>query len=384
MTETKRIAITAPTLRRMTAFSVVGLFALALLAGAYVTRDIAVPLVGALVLFLVLRPVLRFLARFHIPRPVSAALILILIVGAAAVAFGQLREPAVAWIDRAPQIAFELRYKLADLREPVEQATRASEQVERITNIDKGGDTQEVVVKGPSLMTRVSGNLWQVVGGIGLMFALLYFLLAAGETFFGRLIEAAPNLKKRERTIQLFGQIEGDVAGYLGTTAAINVALGVVVGIAFFFAGLPNAGLWGVMVAVLNFIPYLGALVGVVIVAVVSVISFDTTTAAILPPLIYATLSTLEGQFITPSLLGHRLAMNPIFVFLTVVFWFWMWGIPGALLAVPLLVCLRAFCANIDPLTDVARVIGSESQRHRNRSKGHDVDLASGHVRDGD
>ena len=340
--------------------ALVALTVLAFLTALWAARTIVVPLAGALVLYLVLRPLVNWATHFSVPKMLSAAIILVCLLGSVAAGLNTLREPAVAWLERAPEIAFELRYKLIELREPVQKAKEASEKVEAIADLEsQDGQTQEVVVKEPGLLARMSSDIWQILGGLVMMTVLLYFLLASGDALLSRLIASVPHVGTRQRAERILTQVQGDVAVYLGTVSVINAALGLCLGVAFYFSGLPNPALWAVMAACLNFVPYLGALVCVVLVALISVLSFDTLAAAAVPPLAYVVFSTLEGQFVTPMLVGRRLQLNPLVVVLAVLFWTWMWGIAGALLALPMMVSIRALAQSITPLQGFAQALGS-------------------------
>jgi predicted PurR-regulated permease PerM len=309
----------------------------------------------------VLRPTIRKASRWRVPQPVAAALVLLAFVLLITAGFRLLQEPAANWMERAPLIAAQIRYKMEDLRAPMAEARRAAERMQELANVagdDDDGQPREVVLQGPGLLEEVTGNITEVVLGFGLVCVLLYFLLAAGDTFIARLIEAAPNFREQRRAATVIRRIENDVSDYLAIVTAINVALGVVVGVALYVVGMPNAALWGVMACFLNFMPYIGALIGVGVVTVISAITFDGLVAAAVPPLVYLTCTVLEGQFITPSILGRGLSLNPLFVFLAVVVWSWMWGIAGAFLAVPLLVCLRALLINVEPLAALGDLLG--------------------------
>jgi predicted PurR-regulated permease PerM len=142
------------------------------------------------------------------------------------------------------------------------------------------------------------------------------------------------------------------------TAAAINACLGTAGGIAFWLIGLPNPALWGMMGAVLNFIPYLGALTTITIVTLVATATFQSLGHALLAPACYLALATIEGNFVTPYIMGRRLMLNPVVIFIGVTFWGWLWGIPGALLAVPMLVMFKIFCDHSEPLAPIGEFLG--------------------------
>jgi len=179
---------------------------------------------------------------------------------------------------------------------------------------------------------------------------LLFFLLASGDVFKFKLVTAMPRLSEKKRALSIWRDVEQDVSVYLRTITIINASLGVVIGLGLYAIGLPNALLWGVMAALLNFIPYIGALVGLSVVSVVAIITFDPLSHAMIAPLVYAASNLTESQFVTPSILGKRLSLNPVVVFVSVIFWGWLWGMPGAMMAVPMLIIVSAVCTNFPAL----------------------------------
>ena len=190
------------------------------------------------------------------------------------------------------------------------------------------------------------------------MIVLLYFLLASGDLFLRKLVRVLPRLSDKKRAIEIARQTEGHISTYLSTVTLINIALGLIVGVAMHLVGMPNAILWGVMAGLLNFIPYLGALATAGILAIVSVLTFDSLGRALVAPLLYLAINTVEGYLVTPMLLGRRLTLNPVVIFLGIILWGWLWGIPGALLAVPILATFKIFCDQIEPLAPIGEFLG--------------------------
>jgi predicted PurR-regulated permease PerM len=171
-----------------------------------------------------------------------------------------------------------------------------------------------------------------------------------------------PTFGDKRRAIAITGDIQRQTSRYLLTITLINAGLGVAQGIAMYFVGLPNPLLWGVMAFVLNFIPYVGALLGAGVVGLVALISFDSMTHAAVAPLVYLALTAVEGQVVTPSVLGRSLVLNPLVIFVAVMFWGWLWGVPGALMAVPLLVVLKAICDNVESWGALGEFIGGRRE----------------------
>ena len=331
--------------RIMANYSMVGLFVLALLVVLYHIGDFMVPVIGAILLNLILSPITRTMHRLHIPYPVSAVVIVVTLFALVAAGFYGLSSPISRWISAIPEAVAKIEAQMEDMGAPLQTVRRATSEVEKITS---GGDgdsrttePERVVVRQPSLTTRIFGSVTNMVLQTGLMFVLLYFLLAVGNLFQSKLIRIMPRLRDKLKAQHMAAAVVHDISIYLATITLINAVLGTAVGLALFALDFPNPLLWGVMAGLLNYVPYLGAVVGVSIVAVASFISIEPASAAILPPLSYAAINILEGQFITPSIVSRNLTLNPVVVFLSVSFFSWFWGIPGALMAVPILVIIK-------------------------------------------
>jgi predicted PurR-regulated permease PerM len=186
---------------------------------------------------------------------------------------------------------------------------------------------------------------------------LLYFMLASGDLVLRKTVRVLPRLQDKKRAVDIFRQAERDISTYLVTITLVNITLGAVTAAAMYLLGMPNPVLWGVLAAVLNYVPYLGPLTTFGVIALVSLLTFDQLSEAILPPLVFLGLTSLEGQVLTPLFLGRRLTLNPVAVFLALLIWGWLWGIPGILLAVPLLATFKIFCDNIEPLAPIGEFL---------------------------
>ena len=181
-----------------------------------------------------------------------------------------------------------------------------------------------------------------------LAFVLSLFMLASGTLFHEKLVHIMPRMRDKKRALSVAYGVEKSVSRYLLTVSLINIGLGIVIMTALSSLGTPNAVLWGVLAIILNFLPFAGALVGVGLLAIVSLGTYDTIAAALLPPLVYFLCTTVEGNFITPAIVGHRLQLNIVAVFMAVVIWGWLWGIGGALMAVPILLVIKILCDHIE------------------------------------
>jgi predicted PurR-regulated permease PerM len=196
------------------------------------------------------------------------------------------------------------------------------------------------------------------ISGLFIMLLLLYFLLASGRLFLRKLVRVLPRFHHRRSAVKIVRHTEHDLSRYLGTMILVNIGLGVAVGVALYLLGMPNPALWGALAALLNFIPYIGPLVNVAIVGLVAVVSFDSLGEAALPPLAYLALNSIEAGLVTPAVMGWRLRLNPVAIVLAVTFWTWIWGIPGGLLAVPMLTTFKITCDHVEVLAPIGEFLG--------------------------
>jgi predicted PurR-regulated permease PerM len=340
----------------LTAWSATALLVLAGIYTLYFARQLLLPITLAIVLSLLLMPLLRLLARIRVPRVAAALLIVATLVGAAGYGAARLGEPAAHWIRQGPTIGRQLEHALRPAKEAVQKLNKAAKEVEKLASVDSDSD-QQVEVKGPQLRTMLLSNAPSLVAqGVAVVF-LLFFLLAYGDALLRGALRALPSHRHRRWLLRTSSAAQNEVSRFLFTFAGINVALGIAVSAVMYVTGMPNPGLWGTLAGVLNFIPYLGALVTLAIISVASLVSFDSLAQILTPPLAFGVLTVLEGQMITPMVLGRRLALNPVFVFLTILFWGWLWGAAGALLAVPILVAFKIVCDHTERLTPVSRVL---------------------------
>jgi predicted PurR-regulated permease PerM len=335
-----------------------GLFLLAIFYTIYFLRSLLLPIVLALLLSYLLRPIVRGIAKLKIPPIIGSALLLISLVGLLAYGASFLAAPAAGWLEKAPYSLHQLKQKMLPFKKPMEKVAQASGAIENLTATDnQQTKTPTVEVKQQPLADRVMVQTPELVVSALTMLILLYFLLAYDGVFLAKLIKLMPTLSDKKRAVSIAHEIEAQVSRYLFTVALINCCLGLAVGTIVGLLGLPNPLMWGAMVAVLNFIPYLGALTGIICMTLGAVLSFDSLGYALLFPASYFILASLEGNFITPMVMGRSLTLNPVLVLLSLTFWGWMWGIIGVILAVPILAAFKIFCSHIEPMEPLAEFI---------------------------
>jgi predicted PurR-regulated permease PerM len=326
----------------------------------YIARAVIMPIVLALLLSFLLSPLVRGLARLRLPEPVGAAVVLLTIVGMLALGSYGLWEPATRWFQRLPQSISQLEVKMRSVKQSVEDFSQATQKVEKITKMEGGAasPTLKVEVQRPSLTGTVLNQTLGLAATVGAVTILLYFLLASGDLFLLKLVRILPRLADKKIAVTIVHEVQHDISYYLLTITLINAGLGTAVGLAMFGLGMPNPLLWGVMAAVFNFIPYLGAVASMIILTIVAVLTFDDLGRALLVPSVFILLTAMEGSFITPTIVGHRLTLNPVAIFIWLTIWGWLWGVPGMLLAVPLLAALKIVCDHVRPLNPIGEFLG--------------------------
>jgi predicted PurR-regulated permease PerM len=323
--------------------AITGLLVLAVLYTLYFARAFLLPIVLAVLLDFLLSPVIRAFKRARIPEPVGAALVILALLGA--VGFG------------AYSLA-KVQSRLHDLRKPVEQVTKTAEQVEAATEVEKSAGPQEVVLRGPRLSERLFGSTQSFLMGALETLILLYFLLAVGDLFLQKLIKVLPQLRDKKKAVAIARETEASISTYLFTVAMVNIVLGIVVTLVMTLIGMPNALLWGALAAVAEFIPYIGATVLLGLLTMVGLVTFPTLGHALLVPGAYLAVNLIQSQFVSPMILGRRLTLNPVAILIGLVFWWWLWGVGGAFIAVPLLATFKIFCDHIESLAPIGEFLG--------------------------
>lgn len=332
-----------------------GLFILAVFYTMYFMRSILLPIVLALLLSYLLRPIVRGLAKLKIPLPLGAALILIGLLALVGYGISTLATPAAGWLKKAPTGLAELQHKLLPVKKSVAQVTQATGEIEKLASTN--AEIKTVEVKRHPITEMLFVRTPEFIASAVLLLILLYFLLVYDQTFIAKLVKLLPTLSDKKTAVGIAHDIESHVSRYLFTITAINACLGAAVGTAVGLLGLANPAMWGVMVALLNFVPYLGALTGIICMTIGATLSFDSLGYAFVFPAVYLTLGVIEGSFITPWVMGRSLTLNPVIILLSLTFWGWMWGIVGIILAVPILAAFKILCAHIKPMEPLAEFL---------------------------
>lgn len=363
-----------PNFRELTAFlegpggygslAVIGLFLLALVAFLHFAEPVLLPALVALILYFLLKPVVVILHRLRIPRPMGAIVVITILLGSAFTGLSVLQEPAARFVEQAPHGIRKIEEKVADLARRLErintvpgtnavslESARSDARFPFLSRLN----LPEALLSYTTLLntaTLLTGLLETIV--------LLYFLLAAGDRFLETLAGALPGQTDKDEAVAIVNDAQQSISSYLSTITVINACVGILVATAMAVLGMPNPTLWGVIAATLNYMPYFGPLSVFTVIVMAGLVYFPSVGQALLPPLVYLAIHAVESNVITPAILGRRLTLNPLVIFLALMFWTWLWGIGGALLSVPLVMIVKILCDHTRPLKPVGEFLSAE------------------------
>lgn len=338
------------------------LVVLGAIAFLYFTRPVLLPVFLACIAGMTLKPLIRWLSYCRIPPALSAAVVLCLLVAAIGIGFFQLGRPALTWMNEAPQHMTELRQRVQKMFPLFRRFSQAAAAVNNLGATEE--EKKEEQKKAPMVEmknTRGTSSILNWTGtllvGVGETLVLVYLLLASGDLFLQKLVHVMPTFSDKKRAVEINREIQQNISNYLFSVSLINIGLGVVVSGGLYFMGVPNAAMWGMLVAVLNFVPYFGPVAGMILLVTVGLLTFDTLWMGLLPAAWYLVLHLLEANLITPVLLGRRFTLNPVVIFVSLIFWTWLWGVPGALLSVPILVSIKVVCDRVPTLSSISELL---------------------------
>jgi len=318
--------------RRPAHVASLGIFLILLIAALSLARPILLPAVSAFVLMLMLGPLSAHAERLGVPNVATAIALWLLVLVVFYGVLLLLAAPVVEWIGRAPDIGRSIEQKIHVIDAPLGA-------LQQLRNALLPGDSHGSL--GVDIAAFVRPLVDIVVPGIGQMlvfFGTLFFMLLGRGHIRRTLVGSFRSRDAKLQVLKILNEAEHDLTSYLSTIAAINFCVGIGAGIIAYGTGMPDPIAWAVLGFILNFIPYIGALLMEAALFLVGLVVFPTITHALIAPLLYLVMGTLEGHFITPSIMGHRLTLHPLTVFLSLIFWTWLWGPVGAFLAVPLLI----------------------------------------------
>ena len=317
--------------------SVVGLFVLALAGIAYSMASVVVPVLLAWVVAMVLLPVVDGLERRGLSRALTSTVLVILLIASMMVIVGVLTVPLTYWVGRTSELGALLKERLQTLGNPLELFEEISNALSQVTGEDQSASA--VNLSSSNLVTAILSVLTPLVSQTLIFVVALVFHLIYQRDIQSGMLLVFQNDSARQIAKDILKDIRVNTSIYFGTLTVVNIGLGIAATALTWLVGLPHPFLWGMLAAVLNFIPYLGAAIVIATLFVVGLIAFSALGHAVIAPLAYLGITVLEGQVITPTLIGHRLTINPFLVFLSIACWTWMWGPVGAFLGVPILLC---------------------------------------------
>ena len=339
------------------------LVVLAVLAVGYTlwaAQDLILPVLLAMFFAMVGNPIIRLLQRIRIPRFLAALAVLCSGIALAIVLGQQLVQPAGDWIREAPRELRSLAPKLQQLTKPVREANRAAENIARAAGGENTARPVQVVKTEVNDPYRVLTSTPKLVASVLAVVLLTFFFMVYGQDLQRHAIALLPDRQKKKVTVEILNAIETEVSRYVLTISVINMVVGILfAGFLLFGLGfdLDQALLWGTVVAILNFAPYVGPLIGIVAMLLMGFSTLRDPLQALLPAAVYLGLHMLEGQLVTPIVLGRRMALSPLMLILALMVFGWMWGIVGLLLAVPMLVCVKIVLARLDGMDGWARLL---------------------------
>jgi predicted PurR-regulated permease PerM len=338
-----------------------GIFLLLLLTLIHVASVIVIPIILAFVLKLVFQPVFRLLRSWKFPRIIAATIVLcalvIGIVGLGTV----LSAPATSWAQKLPESFPQLQERFEFLSKPMEKTQKILIQADNLGNAP-GQKVMAVQLPGTRLSDRIFADTQLLASGLFTTMLVLFFLLTSDDIFLRRLVEVLPTFQNKRQAVDISQQIEHDISRYLLTITTMNAGVGIATGIIFRICHIDNPLLWGSLAFLLNYIPMMGSLLAAAVFLLVGLMTVNTLSAAMLPALLYMLVHIVESIMITPLLMARRFTLNPVLVILALVFWYWMWGLAGAVLAMPMLAITKIICDRVEALQAFGHFLEGDSQ----------------------
>jgi predicted PurR-regulated permease PerM len=320
--------------------AVVGLALLAVLYTMYFAAELILPVFLALFLSIILRPTVRGMHRLGIPRTIGALIVLFGLIGAIVTGLVHLPAPAEQWLHRLPSIQQEIAGKIWPVTETIKQATKATESIGKMADNAKSTTTNsEVMIKVPTYLDRAFELTLLTLVQFLIIIALTFFFLTQ-STERKLAVPKIPWLNHNILIGEMLESVQATITRFLQISAGIYIMLGALTALSMYMLGMPNPALWGALAAGLGFVPYIGPMIVFGCIGIASLLTFDVWLQILAPPLTYGVLTVIEGNLVTPAILGKQLKLNPIAVFLSMLFWTWVWGVAGAILAVPILVII--------------------------------------------
>jgi predicted PurR-regulated permease PerM len=313
-----------------------------------IAEAVIVPVLVAILFGLMLAPPVRMLDRSHVPRVVGSLTVIVLTIAVLGIAITALASPAREWTQRMPRAMERIENVLRDIRRPLQAATEATREIGKLTQIDDGASPLRVVDSGQGAFAQMLSAAPAALAGIIITILLTFLFLLHGDDLLRKFVTLAPHLRAKRDLVEATRHAQSELSMYVITITLINTGLGLATAAALWLLHVRDPLLWGGIAAILNYAPFIGPLLTAIALLVVGFAEFAEPAMALAPPAAFLGLHLLEGQLLTPHLVGRRLALDPVMVFLTMLVLGWMWGVAGLLLAVPLLTCAKIIAERVD------------------------------------
>ncbi len=312
-----------------------------------IAEGVVVPVLVAVLFGLMLAPPVRLLERSRVPRALGSLLVVLLAIAIMGVTIAALASPARAWVQRMPQALTRIETVVRDLRRPFQAASNATRELGKITQMDESSPVR-VVDTGPSPLASALSAAPAIIGGIVITIVMTFLFVLHGDELLRKFVTLAPHLRAKRDLVEATRTAQSELSMYVITVTLINAGLGAATALALWLLGVHDPLLWGGVAAILNYAPFIGPMVTAVALLIVGFADAATPALALAPPAAFLGLHLLEGQLLTPHLVGRRLALDPVMVFVAMLVLGWMWGVAGFLLAVPLLTCAKIVAERIE------------------------------------
>lgn len=351
--------------------------ALLLLYTFAIAKTLVVPVLLAVLLSLLLAPAVRRLCRWYVPRALASFLVMGAMLALVIAALMAIAGPAQSFLAKAPEGLHRIEQSVREWRKPIEdvsrRATRSLERLAQLGDAPSANPSPVAMQTSPGLLARVFATMPTAVAGLVIVVFLTFLLLLYGEAILRKTASLMPRFQDRRRLVETTRHTQHQLSAYVLTITLINVGLGFVVAGVLAGLGVNEPLLWGGMAAILNFAPYVGAAIGMLMLTLAGFAQFADPAQALLVPAVFLLIQTIEGQLVTPMILGRSMALDPVVVFLSILLLGWLWGVVGMLMAVPLLTCLRICAEQVRGWYPLARLLGPATplppQRVRERMR---------------
>jgi predicted PurR-regulated permease PerM len=350
----------AITARPRASLPVVIICSLLIVGTLYVARDLIIPVVLGLLLALLLMPLLRKLQARKVPDAVSAFVLVACVVLVFALGVLTLAGQAQQWLADTPQLLSKAGQLLPANAGPLQHLREATTALQEITRSEHTAKPVQVEVASQDTLLTVLGVSTHFVGTAVIVFVLAFFLLAFQHSLVNSVLGNGTSFDDKRNIVELIRDIEEGVSRYLFTVTLINLALGATTALILWLMSIPNPVLWGVLVAVANFVPHVGAFFCMAILFIVGAVSHESLMYGLATAGAFAVLTSIESYFVTPLVLSRSLQLSPLAIILSILFWGWLWGIAGGLMAAPLLAMLKITCDEFDSLRPLAQFLAGE------------------------